>query len=127
MSRKAITNLALALAIVAIFAVSFLVGGSAAVNRDNPDERFSGTDNKATSQIQQLDPHYTPWFSSLFEPASGEVESGLFAMQAAIGGVVLGFAFGALWGRRNRSGIAARTADDPAPTIDSGTAGTTEQ
>lgn len=124
MSRKAITNLLLTVAMVAIFVVSFLIGGAAAVNRENPDERFGGTDDKATSQIQQLDPNYTPWFSSLFEPASGEVESGLFAMQAAIGGVILGFALGGLWGRRTarRSGAVAEpstatvrpTAADPA-------------
>lgn len=100
MSKKVLINIGLALAVVAVFVVSFVVGGAARANTENPDERFAGTDGKATSQIQEIDPTYTPWFGQLFEPASGEVEAGLFALQAGIGGTVLGFAIGGLWGRR---------------------------
>ena len=96
MSRKSLTNLLLVLAVAAIFAVSFVIGGL----HTNPDERFTGTDSAATEQIQEANPDYQPWFEPFFQPASGEVESGLFALQAAIGGSVLGFAIGGLWGRR---------------------------
>ena len=38
---------------------------------------------------------YEPWFDSFFSPA-GETESGLFALQAALGAGVLGYVLGAL-------------------------------
>ena len=50
--------------------------------------------------VLEANPDYQPWFEPFFQPESGEVESGLFALQAALGGSVLGFAIGALWGRR---------------------------
>ena len=37
---------------------------------------------------------YEPWFSSIWEPPSGEIESLLFALQAAIGALIIGYAFG---------------------------------
>jgi cobalt/nickel transport protein len=94
--KKATVNVMLGVALVAIFAVSFVIGGT----RTDPEERFVGTDSAATSQIEQANPDYVPWFSPFFQPESGEVESGLFALQAGIGGAVLGFAIGGLWGRR---------------------------
>ncbi|MBK8446554.1 MAG: energy-coupling factor ABC transporter substrate-binding protein [Micropruina sp.] len=122
MSRKAIVNWCLALAMVAVFAVSFLIGGKAAVNQENPDERFAGTDSKATSQIQEIDPSYEPWFSSVFQPGSGELESGLFALQAAIGGSILGFAVGAYWGRRRaeKAAVGAPSAPSGSPAPEAG-------
>lgn len=96
MSRKSWTTLALVTALVLIFGVSFVVGGL----HTNPDERFAGTDSVATSTIEESNPDYVPWFEPFFQPQSGEVESGLFALQAAIGGCILGFAIGGLWGRR---------------------------
>ena len=35
-----------------------------------------------------------PWFSSIWEPPSGEIESLLFALQAAIGAIIIGYFFG---------------------------------
>lgn len=103
-------NLGLVAAIIAVVAVSFVVGGSAS---HDPEERFAGTDDQATSQIEEIDPDYTPWFGHLFEPASGEVEAGLFALQAGLGGTVLGFAIGGYWGRRRaEKAFAAATASD---------------
>ena len=43
---------------------------------------------------------YRPWFELPFRIPGGEVESGLFAMQAALGGIVLGFVVGKLHERR---------------------------
>jgi cobalt/nickel transport protein len=63
-------------------------------------EAYAGTDATATQAVTELDPDYQPWFSPLFEPSSAEVESGLFALQAALGAGVLGYAFGRLSGRR---------------------------
>ena len=45
-------------------------------------------------------PDYEPWFSPLYEPPSGEIESALFALQAALGAGVLAYYFGLRKGRR---------------------------
>jgi cobalt/nickel transport protein len=96
MRRSAAVTVGLLVALVVIFAISFVVGGM----HTNPVTRFGGTDTAATSQIQAMDPNYKPWFTPFFQPRSAEIESGLFALQAAIGGAVLGFAVGGFWGRR---------------------------
>ena len=57
---------------------------------------FGGADGEAASVIGEIDSDYEPWASPLFEPASGEIESMLFALQAAIGAGIIGFGFGRL-------------------------------
>ena len=44
--------------------------------------------------IGSINPDYKPWFSSLIEPASGEIASLLFALQAALGAGVIGYWLG---------------------------------
>jgi len=51
---------------------------------------FSGADSQASAAINTLNADYAPWFKPLWSPPSGEVESFLFALQAAIGS---GFVF----------------------------------
>lgn len=53
---------------------------------------FGGADDQAGKIIEESG--YTPWFSSIWEPPSGEIESLLFALQAAIGALIIGYAFG---------------------------------
>jgi cobalt/nickel transport protein len=60
---------------------------------------YGGSDDKAESVITSIDRNYTPWAHALLEPASGEIESMLFALQAAVGGLVIGFGFGRLSAR----------------------------
>lgn len=55
---------------------------------------FSGADGQAEGVIAENAPDYTPWFTPLWEPPSGEIESLLFALQAALGAGVLGYYFG---------------------------------
>ncbi|MGP4007746.1 energy-coupling factor ABC transporter substrate-binding protein, partial [Streptomyces sp. 4N124] len=50
--------------------------------------------------ITEIEPDYEPWFSPLYEPPSAEIESGLFALQAAIGAGALAYYFGVRRGRR---------------------------
>jgi len=111
--RKSTVNLLLVLSLVAIFVVSFVIGGQ----HTDSDERFAGTDATATATIEESHPDFEPWFQPFFAPESGEVESGLFALQAALGGTVLGFAIGALYGRRRKEvELAEEPAPEPTPT-----------
>ena len=59
-----------------------------------PNAEFGGADGEAEAAITEIDPDYKPWFETLLEPASGEIESLLFALQAAIGAGVVGFVLG---------------------------------
>lgn len=64
------------------------------------DSEFGGADGAAEEAVSQLDPNYEPWAESLIEPPGGETESLLFCLQAALGGIVLGFGFGYLAARK---------------------------
>ncbi|MBW4818789.1 energy-coupling factor ABC transporter substrate-binding protein [Rhodococcus qingshengii] len=108
--RSVAVTVTLLAAIVAIFGVSLWL------NRGAPEETsFVGTDSAATAHIETVEPDYTPWFAPVFSAGSAEIESGLFALQAAIGSGVLCFAVGALWQRHrssmtNPTGVASRGA-----------------
>lgn len=58
------------------------------------DAEFAGADGLAQDEITKIAPNYEPWYSPIFEPKSGEIESLLFALQAAIGAGVVGFILG---------------------------------
>jgi cobalt/nickel transport protein len=105
--RRTWLDVLLLVAVVATFAVPLALRLNAGGRPDG--EAYAGSDSTAVSAIETIDPNYRPWFSPVFEPSSGEVESGLFALQAAIGGGALGFVIGRLSGRRRRSA-------DPEPT-----------
>ncbi|HIQ38732.1 MAG TPA: energy-coupling factor ABC transporter substrate-binding protein [Methanothermococcus okinawensis] len=55
---------------------------------------FGGADGAAEEAIVDMNPNYEPWFSPLWEPPSGEIESLLFALQAAIGAIIIGYFVG---------------------------------
>lgn len=55
---------------------------------------FAGADDKAQQQISQLAPDYQPWLKPLLTPASPEIASLLFALQAALGAGVMGYWLG---------------------------------
>ena len=53
---------------------------------------FSGSDDQGSEAIEATG--YHPWFHSLWEPPSPEIESLLFAVQAAIGAIIIGYVLG---------------------------------
>ena len=84
-----------------------LVGGTVAMavfalafSRPAPGEAFGGSDDQACAAITQIDPKYKPWFSPLWEPPSGEIESLLFGLQSAAGAGALFYCLGYWRGRR---------------------------
>ena len=109
MSRRTLVTVLLVLGVVALFALPLALDGGRS--------DYAGTDSKATQVIEQTDPGYKPWFSSIFQPKSTEVQSGLFALQAALGGGVLGYALGRLRGRRvdEKKLAQKKSTEEPAP------------
>jgi len=64
------------------------------------DAEFEGADVVARDAITEINSQYKPWFSPIFEPASGEIESLLFALQASIGAGIIGYGLGFFKGRK---------------------------
>lgn len=61
---------------------------------------FAGSDDQAEQVIAELNSDYKPWFHSVWEPPSGEIESLLFALQAALGAGFIGYYIGYMHGKR---------------------------
>lgn len=61
---------------------------------------YGGTDDAAKAAIAEHG--YEPWFQSLWQPPSKEVESLLFSLQAAAGAGMLGYVLGYKRGRRSK-------------------------
>jgi cobalt/nickel transport protein len=89
-SKKGLSNWLLVVAVIALAVAPlvFVKGGE-----------FAGSDDKAQKAITEVQPGYKRWFKPLFEPPSGEVESLLFASQAALGAGVVGYVIGLFKGR----------------------------
>ncbi|WP_188066011.1 energy-coupling factor ABC transporter substrate-binding protein [Brevibacillus brevis] len=66
------------------------------------DSEFGGADGVAEEAIKEIAPNYEPWFQPLIEPPGGETESLLFAVQAALGAGVVGYAVGLYKGRLDK-------------------------
>ncbi|MEB3214806.1 MAG: energy-coupling factor ABC transporter substrate-binding protein [Nostocales cyanobacterium 94392] len=63
---------------------------------------FGGADGQAEEAITEVKPDYKPWFTPIFEPPSGEIESLLFSSQAALGAGLIGYAIGLYRGRSEK-------------------------
>jgi len=77
--------------VVALFAVPLLLA---------PSADYGGSDGAAEQAIS--DTGYTPWFSPIWEPPSGEIETLLFSLQAAIGALIIGYFVGYERGKRKK-------------------------
>ncbi|MFA4964422.1 MAG: energy-coupling factor ABC transporter substrate-binding protein [Thermoleophilia bacterium] len=95
------------LAVVALAVVPLIIQSGKA--------EFAGADGQAEAAITQIDPGYEPWFSSIWEPPSGEIESLLFALQAAIGAGLVFYALGYYVGRAKGRAQVTPDATDTSP------------
>ena len=85
------------LALVAIIAIIPLAMYS---GLGEDDGFFGGADGAASEAIEETG--YEPWFESIWVPPSGEIESLLFALQAAIGAAIIGYVLGYYNGRAKK-------------------------
>jgi len=59
------------------------------------NHEWSGADDQPEEVINDLtDGSYQPWAQSIWTPPSGEIESLLFALQAAFGAIIIGYFLG---------------------------------
>lgn len=79
--------LAIAVIILALFPMLFVRG------------EYKGADDRSGDAIKEINPDYKEWFKPILEPASGEIETFLFATQAALGAGVIGYVIGRYKGR----------------------------
>jgi cobalt/nickel transport protein len=65
-------------------------------------KEFKATDSINITAIEQVKPGYKPWVEPVIKPSGGEVETFLFATQAAIGSGVVCYILGLYKGRTER-------------------------
>lgn len=107
-------NLLLLIAVVLLAALPlWLVQKPAADAAGKPADIFAGADNKARDLIGVIAPDYQPWFEPLLEPASGEISSLLFALQAALGAGFIGYYLGAAMTREKMQREMAQQQEKP--------------
>ena len=76
-------------AILVIFIAAF------AYTSSTGNHEWSGADDQPENVINDLTHgSYHPWFHSVWTPPSGEIESLLFALQAAFGAIIIGYFLG---------------------------------
>jgi len=88
----------LALVAILVFCGLFLYTSSTMKNAE-----FAGSDNVGSGLIAQLSGKSVESFTPIipqWQPPSGEIESCLFALQAAIGGIFVGGVFGYWLGQK---------------------------
>ncbi len=87
-------NLLLLIAVVLLAALPLWLVERPVGPDGQPAEIFGGADSEAQALITRIAPDYQPWFQPLLEPASGEIASLLFALQAALGAGFIGYYLG---------------------------------
>ncbi len=79
----------IALAVLATFFLGFLWVNSTG------EHEWGGADGEAEGVISDLTGGtYQPWINPVWEPPSGEIEGLFFSLQAAIGGLIIGYFLG---------------------------------
>ena len=93
-NKTVVIGLILLAIAIAVFPMFFNFGDKDA------EEQFTGTDDGAEAIVEEVNPGYEPWFEPVVGELPGEIESGLFALQAGLGAGVVGYALGTYRGRR---------------------------
>ena len=77
-------------AIIALLVIALLAYGA------TQDWEFGGADDGAEGVVEEFDPDYEPWWNGIFGDYElpGETEGMLFALQAAIGAIIIGYFIG---------------------------------
>jgi len=65
----------------------------------NPAAEYGGSDGNAEVAITELSPTYEPWFTPVWEPPSGEIESLMFTLLAVIGSSTIAYYLGYVKGK----------------------------
>jgi cobalt/nickel transport protein len=87
--------------VLGIIAIIFLMAWPLMTVKDS---EFGGSDGVGSEVITQIAPDYDPtWISNIWAPPGGETESMLFGLQAAFGGILIGYFFGYYRGKRPNS------------------------
>ena len=95
LTQKRTQNILLILGVVVLALVPLWIVEKPAAGADGEEvEIFGGSDDKAKNLIGEIRPDYRPWFEPIIEPASGEIASMLFALQAALGAGFIGYYVG---------------------------------
>ncbi|HLO83815.1 MAG TPA: energy-coupling factor ABC transporter substrate-binding protein [Nostocaceae cyanobacterium] len=89
-SKKALGNWLLLGGVAILAIVPLIVARNA---------EFLGADDRAAKAVTEVNPNYQPWFKPVLQLPSCEVQTFLFASQAALGAGVLGYLIGLSKGR----------------------------
>ncbi|XGI84165.1 energy-coupling factor ABC transporter substrate-binding protein [Halorutilales archaeon Cl-col2-1] len=98
---------AIGIGLLAVLVVGSFVMSSAA---------WGGADGQAQEGINQISPGYEPWFNPVWTPPSGEIESLLFSLQAAVGGLAIGYYLGRFRGSEPEETETETTSTDASQT-----------
>jgi len=97
------------LEILAVVAILAFCGVFLYTSSTMTGAEFAGSDNVGSGMIAELSGKTVDSFTPLipqYEPPSGEIESCLFALQAAFGGILIGGVFGFWLGQARRKDVA---------------------
>lgn len=90
----------MSLNIILLLAVATLMVGALLINQNG---EYGGSDGEAETVITEINPDYEPWFDSLLEPKSGEIESLLFTLQGSLGVGIITYILGYYKGKNKNA------------------------
>jgi cobalt/nickel transport protein len=89
------TNILLLLGVLVLVLIPLFT-----IKAHGDEEIFTGADGQAEGVIAASHADYQPWFQPFWEPPSGEIESLLFGLQAALGSGLICYCLGVYRGRK---------------------------